>query len=62
MERPRPGPETTQDSFDLTLCCPEAQCDGVPCPTLGRSCEVCERARRAEGTPPPSIDWPEQRR
>lgn len=30
--------------FDLTKCCPEAQADGVPCPTLGRSCEVCERA------------------
>lgn len=29
---------------DLTRCCPEAQCDGVPCPTLGRSCEICERA------------------
>ncbi|HEX4826166.1 MAG TPA: hypothetical protein VFV19_17840 [Candidatus Polarisedimenticolaceae bacterium] len=32
---------------DLTLCCPEAQCDGVPCPTLGRSCETCERALAA---------------
>ena len=32
---------------DLARCCPEAQCDGVPCPTLGRSCETCERALAA---------------
>jgi hypothetical protein len=34
--------------FELSRCCPEAQADGVPCPTLGRSCEVCDRARRDE--------------
>jgi len=32
----------------LSLCCPEAQADGVPCPALGRSCETCERALAAE--------------
>jgi hypothetical protein len=36
--------KTLPSSVDLTRCCPEAQCDGVPCPTLGRSCETCERA------------------
>jgi hypothetical protein len=43
--------------FELSRCCPEAQADGVPCPTLGRSCEVCERARRDElrEVPPPPI-------
>jgi hypothetical protein len=44
--------------FELSRCCPEAQADGVPCPTLGRSCEVCERARRRDETlevPPPPI-------
>jgi hypothetical protein len=24
--------------------CPEAQADGVPCPTLDRDCEECENA------------------
>ena len=45
---------------DLTRCCPEAQCDGVPCPTLGRSCETCERAIAAvEALPlPPAIRPP----
>ena len=33
---------------DLTRCCPEAQADGVPCPILGRSCETCDRAIKAE--------------
>jgi hypothetical protein len=37
-------PQKPQEWFDLTRCCPEAQADGVPCPTLGRSCEICERA------------------
>ena len=32
------------ETIDLSKCCPEAQADGVPCPTLGRSCEICERA------------------
>jgi hypothetical protein len=35
--------------FELTRCCPEAQADGVPCPTLGRACEICEHAVRVEG-------------
>lgn len=28
----------------IGACCPEAQADGVPCTTLGRECETCERA------------------
>ncbi len=32
------------ETIDLSKCCPEAQADGVPCPTLGRSCEICDRA------------------
>jgi len=43
---------------ELPSRCPEAQADGVPCPTLGRSCEICERAVREDGggdTPPPPI-------
>ena len=34
--------------YELTHCCAEAQADGVPCPTLGRSCEMCERAIRRD--------------
>jgi hypothetical protein len=30
----------------LGTCCAEAQADGVPCTTLGRACEECERAAR----------------
>lgn len=45
---------------DLMAYCPEAQADGVPCPTLGRRCEICERAiavrekamREADPKPP----------
>ena len=40
------------DNFDLTRCCAEAQCDGVPCPTLGRACETCERAVTLVGREP----------
>lgn len=39
------------ERVDLTRCCDEAQADGVPCPTLGRSCEVCERAMRRARDP-----------
>lgn len=31
----------------LSVCCPEAQADGVPCTELGRNCEECERASPA---------------
>jgi hypothetical protein len=43
--------------FELALCCPEAQADGVPCPVLGRSCETCARAIHFEvgDVPPPPI-------
>ena len=43
------------DLFELSRCCAEAQSDGVPCPTLGRDCQVCERAMivDARGAPPP---------
>ena len=39
---------------DLSRCCPEAQADGVPCPELGRACEVCERAMRLTDPAGPS--------
>jgi len=50
----------TVSSLDLTelaQCCAEAQADGVPCPTLGRSCEICERAVRGDSgeVPAPPI-------
>jgi hypothetical protein len=44
------------DLFELTRCCAEAQADGVPCPTIGRACEICERAVTLVGrdpAPPP---------
>ena len=28
----------------MGTCCAEAQADGVPCPILGRDCEICDRA------------------
>ena len=46
------------DLAELAHCCAEALADGVPCPTLGRSCEICERAVREDGggdAPPPAI-------
>ena len=53
--RVRSGPSV--DLVDLARCCPEAQADGVPCPTLGRDCEICERAVRDHDgeTPLPPI-------
>ena len=40
----------------IVKCCPEAQADGVPCPEIGRDCEICERAieevRQANRTEP----------
>jgi hypothetical protein len=53
MATPRLRGEKSLKIVDLARCCPEAQSDGVPCPTLGRSCEVCERAVDASGEPPP---------
>ena len=53
----RPG--SSLDLFELSRCCAEAQSDGVPCPTLGRDCQVCERAMIVGGRvvppPPPPI-------
>ena len=46
MADPRPRSGSSLDLFELTRCCAEAQADGVPCPTLGRACETCERAVR----------------
>jgi hypothetical protein len=47
VNRPsRSGPSL--DLIELAHCCAEAQADGVPCPTLGRSCEICERAVRGD--------------
>ena len=34
------------DPFPKAHVCAESQADGVPCSTLGRSCESCERAQR----------------
>jgi hypothetical protein len=42
------------DLFKLSRCCAEAQSDGVPCPTLGRDCEICERAIRDAGSDAPA--------
>jgi len=57
----KPGKPGSTDSVkpnrarDLMIrMCPEAQADGVPCPELGRSCEVCERALRRAGGADPS--------
>ena len=56
MATPRRREDNPLKFVDLTRCCPEAQSDGVPCPTLGRSCEVCERAVLAtDDVPPPPI-------
>lgn len=41
---------------DLMRLCPEAQADGVPCPELGRQCEICERAMRIGRPEGPSDD------
>jgi hypothetical protein len=46
MTDTRARSRSSLDSIDLTHCCAEAQADGVPCPTLGRDCEICERAVR----------------
>jgi len=47
----------SQDPRRLARYCAEAQADGVPCPTLGRNCEICERAMREGGdeAPAPTI-------
>ena len=49
--------KSSLDELQLARCCAEAQADGVPCPTLGRSCEICERVVRDDGgeAPPPPI-------
>jgi|CXWL01.1.fsa_nt_gi hypothetical protein len=43
----------------LSACCPEAQADGVPCTSLGRSCDDCQRAISV--APPPPEEDPEDR-
>jgi hypothetical protein len=48
MVNPRIRSGSSLDVAKLTSCCAEAQADGVPCPTLGRSCEICERALRGQ--------------
>ena len=57
MVNKRSGSESFLDLFELSRCCAEAQADGVPCPTLGRDCQICERAMRTESgdAPPPPI-------
>jgi hypothetical protein len=46
MVNPRIRYGSSLDIAEIKGCCAEAQADGVPCPTLGRSCEICERALR----------------
>lgn len=56
----RQPPKPPHPLEDLMAYCPEAQADGVPCPSLGRKCEICERAiavrdraaRDADPSPP----------
>lgn len=56
MASSRRLPRNYLETIDLTRCCPEAQADGVPCPTLGRPCEICERAvLRAADEPLPPV-------
>ena len=42
-ERVSTGPTKPVNTQWLPVC-EQAQADGVPCPELGRDCEVCERA------------------
>jgi hypothetical protein len=58
MRNRQAGSVSTLDLIELAKCCAEAQADGAPCPTLGRSCEICERAVREDrdaDNPPPAI-------
>ena len=34
----------TEKEWRQSGLCSEAQADGIPCTTLGRNCEICERA------------------
>jgi hypothetical protein len=58
MNAPAERPGTDVPTVAPMLCCPEAQADGVPCPTLGRPCAICERLVRSGMDPTPPIDWP----
>jgi hypothetical protein len=57
MTEPRVHSGRPVGAFEIPHGCAEAQADGVPCPTLGRSCEICERALRLHESdaPLPSI-------
>jgi len=46
--------ESSQDPQRLARLCTEAQADGVPCPTLVRNCEICERSMRETGGDAPA--------
>ncbi len=45
----------------LSVCCPEAQADGVPCTSIGRACEDCQRASARADDPRPDGDMDEVR-
>lgn len=51
--------QKSDEGWNRTGLCGEAQADGVPCYELGRKCETCERARAA--LPPPAKPAPLQR-
>ncbi|MHC4955534.1 MAG: hypothetical protein ACYTGZ_16910 [Planctomycetota bacterium] len=38
------GPDSKEDPRLYLPPCEQAQADGVPCPDVGRDCEVCEKA------------------
>jgi hypothetical protein len=57
---------TFDPEWDGTGLCAEAQADGVPCHEVGRSCDVCGRARSRisgahPGTEPSSKGQPADR-
>lgn len=44
---PRKDPKEERRARELPPC-EQAQSDGVPCPEVGRDCEICEAALAAE--------------
>lgn len=44
--------DATDEGWNQTGLCEEAQADGIPCYELGRRCECCERARPPLPVPP----------
>jgi hypothetical protein len=48
---PRKDPTEERRARELPPC-EQAQSDGVPCPEVGRDCEICEAALAAEPDDP----------